>query len=302
MSLLSVIQANRPNICLSTVKNYISVLSSICKRQDIAPKDITIEKTVADLTKDKNSNRTKLSAVLAYVDDGKHNEFCIELRDRIRKIKDNIDDDRYNNEHHTTEKEKENLIPYEDVLKKYTELKKQITYVFHENAILSKAFFKLVQMYVLLSCYLLIPPRRSKDFTEFKIRNVDESKDNYMETGRLSYFVFQQYKTAKTYGKQKVEIPRELKHIIMKWKTINNSDYLLTGTTSGNQINPSTITHMLNNFFGKCISSSALRKIFITFQDKNGKLNSYGKMKKLAKEMGHSVEQQDQEYIKEIPK
>ena len=40
-----------------------------------------------------------------------------------------------------------------------------------------------------------------------KIKNIDKSKDNYMNKNKL---VFNSYKTAKTYGQQELEIPEAL--------------------------------------------------------------------------------------------
>jgi hypothetical protein len=80
-----------------------------------------------------------------------------------------------------------------------------------------------------MSVYVLIPPRRSKDYTELKLVNVDKSKDNYMDTiKRKNIFVFNAYKNAGKLGTQTVEIPLALKTIITKFIPKNNSEYLAT--------------------------------------------------------------------------
>ena len=52
-----------------------------------------------------------------------------------------------------------------------------------------------IQNYVLLSLLsgVFIPPRRSLDYCEFKIRNINKMNDNYMDANKL---VFDIYKTA----------------------------------------------------------------------------------------------------------
>jgi hypothetical protein len=52
-----------------------------------------------------------------------------------------------------------------------------------------------------------LPPRRSQDYTELKIRNYDIKTDNYYKGDK---FYFQIYKTAKTYGLQTLDVPKEL--------------------------------------------------------------------------------------------
>ena len=122
-----------------------------------------------------------------------------------------------------------------------------------------------IQRYVLLSCLggVLIAPRRSLDFCAFKIRNIDEDKDNFMQR-RPSAFVFNSYKTAKTYGKQLVSIPLALQKIVTKWMTVNTSDFLLTDS-KGQPLTSVKLNQRLNAIFaGKKISVNALRHSYLT--------------------------------------
>lgn len=75
----------------------------------------------------------------------------------------------------------------------------------------------------------MIPPRRAKDYADFKIRNVDGDKDNYMIINKekrktKSFFVFNSYKNSSRLGTQKIPIPNKLKNIIKKWMNIQESD------------------------------------------------------------------------------
>jgi hypothetical protein len=63
-----------------------------------------------------------------------------------------------------------------------------------------------------------VPPRRSKDIVDWKIKNINKEKDNYLEKNKIYY---KSYKTAKTYGQQIVEIPTALKSILNKWLKLN---------------------------------------------------------------------------------
>jgi hypothetical protein len=68
---------------------------------------------------------------------------------------------------------------------------------------------------------VFIPPRRSLDYCEFKIKNIDREKDNYLDKNKL---IFNRYKTAKTYGQQSVDIPVQLRNILTKWSKLNPNE------------------------------------------------------------------------------
>ena len=134
-------------------------------------------------------------------------------------------------------------------------------------------------------------PRRSLDYSEMKIRNYDVKTDNYYKGNK---FFFNKYKTVKSYGTQSIEVPKQLNDLLKKWIKINERDYMLY-SSNGNKINPPQITRILNKIFGKKISTSMLRHIYLTDTYKN--IHEINKMENLAKDMGHSVTTA-MEYIK----
>jgi integrase len=105
--------------------------------------------------------------------------------------------------------------------------------------------------------------------------------------------VFNRFKTAKTYGEQKVNIPTALKSILNKWIKINPTDYLFFDSNM-NPLSSVKITQRLNKIFGKKVGSSMLRHIFLT--DKYGDLKE--EQQTLASAMGHSVHEQQNVYVK----
>ena len=90
---------------------------------------------------------------------------------------------------------------------------------------------------------ILLPPRRSLDFSELKIRNFDVKTDNYCKSGK---FYFDKYKTSRTI----VDLPKELNTIIKKWIKINTKDFMIY-STNGKQLSCPQITRILNKIFGK---------------------------------------------------
>jgi ribosomal protein L18 len=128
-----------------------------------------------------------------------------------------------------------------------------------------------------------LPPRRSQDYTELKIRNYDTKKDNYYKSGK---FYFNVYKTAKTYGLQVIDVPKELDIIMKKWIKINTNDYMLY-STNGNKLTSPQVTRILNKVFDKNVSTSMLRHIYLTNEYKD--IPALSQMQNIATEMGHSI-------------
>ena len=128
---------------------------------------------------------------------------------------------------------------------------------------------------------LFFPVRRSKDWCDFKIRNINTQKDNYLDKSNL---VFNSYKTAKTYGKQTVAIPTKCKNILQKWIKQNpTAEYLFTDT-NGKPLTAVKMNQRLNKLFGgKKISVNALRHSFLT--------SKYATTMKEMKEMENTMSQ-----------
>jgi len=153
-----------------------------------------------------------------------------------------------------------------------------------------------IQNYIILVLLggFYIPPRRLKDYTDFKIKDIDEKEDNYMTRNK---FVFNSYKTAKTYGTQEVTIPEELKKIIKKWITVNPTDYLLFDIHN-NPLSSVTLNQRLNKIFEGKVSVNQLRHTYLTDHYGHG-LQHVTDLQHDMRLMGTSLLQQ-QTYIKNI--
>lgn len=284
--LQKIIKENRPNISVKSMNTYMSCLRNIARGTGL---DF---ETVDDYTKHydeimkylmtmkPNIRKTKLATIVNVLNSkGEHSEIvkeCLvkyrkQMNEDARKVEDEYEDQEL------TESQKENYIPWDEVLKTYNELKKDTKNLWKKET-LNPTQFKLLQQFVLLSCYVLIPTRRSQDFADFKIRNFDDkskdSVDNYMEIpknkSKKAQFVFNSYKNSKRLGTQYVTIPNELKKIIKDWTKINPYDYLIVNSHH-NKVTQSKIYDILVEIFGKRIGTSLLRHIFIT--GKFGEIN-----------------------------
>jgi hypothetical protein len=195
-----------------------------------------------------------------------------------------------------SERQAEGWITWDEVLERYATLEKEAVKLFKKPS-LDKEEFHRLQLYVLMSCIVLLPVRRSLDWVSFKLRNVDEEKDNFLTYDkRKPTMVFNDYKTKRTYGQQRLAIPAKLATILTKWMGHNESDSLLMNYHQKAPINSTQLTQLLHGFFGKPISTSLLRHIYLTHLHKGTPLIK--EMAETATNMAHSIPQQ-LEYVKQ---
>lgn len=305
MTVLEVLKKNRPNIGFNTIKTYDSRLRNFFERHGLSsnPENVirNIQKILGYIkVLPSNVKGPILTALIVYLDsDNGDKQLISDLRELLLNNKYEFEEERPIGS--MTATQKEGWIPFDELMQKYDALGNEISDYFRTGAIdLTKEQYKKCELYVILSCYLLIPPRRSMDFTHFKIRNFNpEDKDcNYMENGKNARFVFNVYKTAKFYGTQYVNIPNKLRDIIRKWMSINKYDWLIT-TESGTPIASPRLNAILHAYFKQRTSTSIFRHSYVTYKTKKGELNTHTKRKKLARDMGHSIEQQQEEYLKD---
>jgi len=284
---------NKPDLSLSTIKTYISIINNTSKRigktlsnpDDVIDNIDAIIKSYEDV--DYKTRKTKLAALVSFIessDNPKIDETLLKVR-RIMS-KDISDYDEYLDSQKKSISQQENWMDWDTILDKYKTMEKEVASLWRLNKDeMGKNQFNRLKTCVLLSCLVLIPPRRSQDYCDFKIRNVRENVDNFM---RGKKFIFNSYKTAKKYGKVEGPIETKLYNIINKWKKVNDGDYLITSSNDNSKkVLPPQITNILNNFFDKKVSVNMLRHSFLTHMYRNmPKIND---MKELAEQMSHDV-------------
>jgi len=161
-------------------------------------------------------------------------------------------------------KEQENWIEFDEVKKKLVELKKHanLIYELKPDGNFTMTEFQTIQNFILLllSSGIYFPTRRSKDWFDFKIKQIDLNEDNYLEGSKL---IFNSYKGGKKKGQQNISINKSVKDILDKWISINPTQYLLFDKNK-QKLSAITITQRLNKIFGKKISTTMLRHIKTT--------------------------------------
>ena len=295
------ITKNRPHLKPNSVSTYRNAIKKIYKLCEFPsgvdatfsllytnPKKVieTLKATPANIRK------TYYAALIVYCGDKDKSAlklYSSEMRDDISS---------YTKEQATNKKselQKANWLTWPEIINTVAALKKKVVPLWTEKS-LTRAEYNLLQSYVLISCYTLIPPRRAADYINLKYKNDSELGNFY--NSKKSQLMFRIYKTAKVYGTQEEVIPKTLKLLLNKWiakketftdilSKVKDSDYIFN-TVAGKPLSNTEITGTLNNIFDRKISVSMLRHIYIT--DRLGP--KIDELKAVADDMGHSVSQQ----------
>ena len=193
-----------------------------------------------------------------------------------------------------TEKQKDNWIEKEDISKLFIKYLDNSKLLYKKKNIDMDDLQEIQQFIILcLTSGIYIPPRRSKDYVDFKIKSIDTKNDNYVKGSK---FYFNSYKTSKTYGLQTVDIPKPLIVILKKWISINPTDYLLFDSKKQKLTNVKLNQRLNKIFDNKAVGVNMLRKGFLTdkFKDSNDIIKD---IDKTFKDMGSSKIQFDT-YVK----
>jgi hypothetical protein len=285
-----VIRHKRPSLSESSITTYSSILKNLFKNvfgdHEFSVNRFEETDKVLHYLRELpcNKRKTVLSALVVVTDNKAYRNLMLE---DIKEYNHDIQ------KQEKTETQKENWVNTHDIKELWEEYKRDSELLYKKkNPTIND--LQEIQNFVLLSVLggIFIPPRRSLDFVNFKIKNIDREKDNYLDKNNL---VFNSYKTAKFYGEQKVACPQPLKTILGKWILKNPTDYLFFDSNM-NQLSSVKLNQRLNKIFGKKVSVNALRHGFLT--DKYASHSEQQKkLENDMRDMGSSTKQ-EQTYIK----
>ena len=286
--IVDTLKDKRPNLHQKSIKTYVSLLKNIMKNMKYENlEDLNKNpKDVIEFLKEKYENingiKTRLSALFVIT---QNKEYHTDMMDNITKYNEEVSKQEKNN------KQKENWLSTEEIQKIYDDLEIKTKPLWKKKDLTTKELLH-IQDFVILSLFTLIPPRRSLDYIEFKINNINTNKDNYIKGNSL---VFNTFKTSKQKGTQKINIPKELKNILTKYiKLISDkSDYLIFNNKF-KQLSTPNFTLRLNKIFGnKKVSVNMIRHIYLSEKHSDNLKD----MKQDFADMGSSL-QQSNVYIK----
>jgi hypothetical protein len=272
----------RSTLSASSVRTYASILKNLYKKvfgdetydmKRFENPTATL-KYLADYPP--NRRKTILSALVIITANKEYRDLM------LKDVRD------YNKEINTQEKTPEqeaSWVSDDEIKEVYNDLKKNADIIYKKKT-MTNSDLQQIQNYIIMSVLgsIFIAPRRSKDYVDFKIKNITPS-DNFM---RKNKFHFNSYKTFKTYGEQIVDIPVPLRNIITKWSKINPTDHLLFDANFG-KLSAVKLNQRLNKIFqGKKVGVNQLRHTFLT--EKYGDtIKKEEEMKDTMEDMGSSA-------------
>lgn len=253
------IKEKRPTLSNSSITTYVSILKNLHKKvfekNDVELDDFDNTDRILDYLKDvpPNKRKTILSALVVIT--GKD-----EYRNKM-----NEDVSAYNAEIQKQVKsdtQRENWIESNKIQEIFRNLENDAK-ILYKKSNKSVADLQAIQNYIIVALLggIYIAPRRSLDYVSFKIKgDIDREKDNFLDKNKM---VFNTYKTAKTYGRQEVQVPSTLKSILTKWIKLNPTDYLLFDANM-NKLTSVKLNQRLNKIFDGKIAVNAMRHTYLT--------------------------------------
>lgn len=282
-AIIDKVKENRPHLSAGSIKTYKSILKNIYDKcyddKEYSFKKFDDDSIILEHLKEIpfNKRKTVLAGLSVLTGNPAYQKVMMH------------DIHEYNAEQLKQEKtpaQEEGMIEPEEVMEIFRQLETNAKHCLKKQTITPSDLIE-IQKWVMLALTggIFQPPRRSVDFGMMKWRNYDKDHDNYIDI-KNSKFIFQNYKTAKTYGTQETEISKPLKVILNKWFKVipDGCDYVLFDAKMKGLTSPQ-MTHRLNDVFGKKISTSMLRHIYL--QKKFGNVD-LEELQKTATAMGNS--------------
>jgi hypothetical protein len=293
-NLKEILLKNRPALSTNSLNAYSSNLKNLFlknnKDKEFNLEWFSNENNILESLKDLEPARRKtyLASVIVLINDPEKTK---QLQEQMMKDSQKWHED--NKEQIKSIEQEENWITQDEIKVIFNTYLKNARYIWNKKNKDSNDL-ELLNKLVLLALMsgIFIPVRRSLDYSEFKIKNIDTEKDNYLNK-KMKSLVFNVYKTSKIYKKQEIIIPNKLYNILVKWIKINPTEYLLFDKNL-KKMNSVKIRNLFNEIFGKNTSTNILRHSYISSKYKA----DLKELLKDAEQMGTSASTLQTQYIK----
>lgn len=285
---------SKPRVSDKTLKQYLTRVRKIHKLMFNKPMEginwLKDYKKVIDFIlneptwKTDQSKSTYINAVASYLRNSKELPAVYQKYSEINKVvANNIQKKKKDNK--MTEKENDVLLPWSEILEK------------------TKGITNLEDK-ALVSVYTLFPPRRidsyrlMRVFTKRTGMSVPNDDNNYLvlNSKRVPQkFVFQNYKTAKHFGRQEFKLPIALKSILKAY-TDRGKKHMscLFGARNGECLSQPGFTSKVRNVFKKYtdkpLTVNSLRHSYASYI--NGQNLTLKQREEIGNKMAHSVNMQ----------
>jgi hypothetical protein len=286
------IKENRPYLRPSSLQTYESNLRSLYRKMTYdykMPSPTWFDEHTDEIlqylkTAEPKQRKLKLAALLVLT---KKKDIAAKYYDLMMKDVKAVKEEE--TEQKKTPKQKENWMSLEEIKQIHTDMKFNAQRIFKKSQI-NEGEREIVFNYLILSLYVLQPPRRLLDYIEMLLHEEDD-KQNYIVINRKEKkFIFNVYKTAKHHGKQEIDIDSALVYILQRWRKLNPTQKWLL-QEGDNKMTQTQLTRRLNKIFGKRVSVNMIRHIFISdavLKD----MPALSQLQETANAMGHNVNMQ----------
>lgn len=272
----------------NTIENYINGFKGICKGRDVNINVLLDTKFVSE----KINSYEKSSTRKTYFETCNSIAKYCDLSDEVKEF--------YKNECKILRGESKKQIfteptqqdievsqnfKYEDVAIKRDELRQTL------GASLNTEWYK----WILCCLYSRIPPLRCGEFYSVKLRNYNINIDNFIDLEEKT-LIINDHKTKKSFDFKVIELEDELVDEIKLFYSLTFSDYLLPKITKLDEpMDRFNVRYVLNQCFGKHVSSTTLRNIYVSTVSNN---KSAKERIHTAEVMGHNFQTQQKYYTK----
>ncbi|MBY0379582.1 MAG: hypothetical protein K2P99_04170, partial [Burkholderiales bacterium] len=279
----TLIKSNR-KLSDGTLKTYLSVLRSLSKKlgnkngiEFFTNSKPEIIQYIQSLDKPQ-TQKTILSALYVLTND---NDYKTDMLKYVNEV----------NQKYKTQKTFENrkgLTTLEEIKSKYP--------IYLDNLKKNRNIDNYILYFIVaLTSTVIMPPRRALDWTELKVKNYDINVDNCVVKNK---FVLNKFKTARfvSVNEKVLDIPKELLKYINEFKKISENDYLLYNTRTGNKLDSSAFTKLLNKIYGDKVGVDLIRSLFLSDLGKG--IPALTKLEDTTAAMGTSINSMLNYYVK----
>ena len=294
----------QPNLKTNTIKQYEAQLRKLQKLFDTDSYDFLddpkkVEEKISHLhyTSRRNVYNAVIILLMAIDKDEKLIETYGEMRDKLNK---QYQDDQASGK--ISEKQKDNFVDIDEIYKMLGQMEKDIKPL-KKKETLNQNERQLIKAYTIFSSLVRIPVRNDlaglifiSKTTYNKLTDKEKEENNYLvQLKNNLQYIFNEYKTAKKYKENVIDIPKDLQKILrmyMRFYDYKVGDVIFPLSKNG-------LTQLLTKYsmkyMNKKISSTMIRKSYLSSKYSDMKKE----MEKDSKIMGHSVGTAQKVYVKD---
>lgn len=340
------IKKAKPLLSKGSVRAYmisyrkIQEIVKFAEIDDYMKKPKIVINAINDAKMSVNTKKNRLSGlinvVMSVFAESKDRDSAVkEYRKALFDYKKNIDKTKEDLDGGLSEKDLNNYINYDNVKKTFNYYNIVVKNTIWKKKELIPAERQLLQKYIAISLYSLLPPGRNefsntivmsqKEYS--KLDDKEKQEDNYLVfNGRISKVLYiNRYKTDKLFGSREYYISKDgiqvkvngkvkqtyrkkglqLNTILNYWRKHNKGMRYLFYTIKGTPMKSNSFTKFLYRVFHalypeKNVGSNIVRKAFHSTKEKQEFKKQYQKNKKDASVMGHSIDEAMETYSKKI--